>query len=144
MALTLSYTVTSLKVKDEVNADGVTLQNAVCQTYWRCTGTDEDGNTGEFQGATPFSAASVGEADFTAFEDLTENEVIGWIQAVVDGDPHYREHIEGQIQRQINELAIREPSLPWAPEDVTPPLPVDAPAADDPAPADPVDPEATE
>lgn len=138
MALTLSYTVTSLKVKDEVNADGVTLQNAVCQTYWKCTGTDTDGNTGEFQGATPFSAASVGEADFTSFEDLTEDEVIGWITSVVDGDPHYREHIEKQINRQINELSIREPSLPWAPENVTPPLPVDAPIAA------PTDPEATE
>jgi hypothetical protein len=140
MALTLSYAITSLKVKDEVNADGVTLQNAVCQTYWKCTGTDEDGNTGEFQGATPFSAATVSEGDFKAFEDLVEADVIGWVQAVVDGDPHYREHIEGQIQRQIDELSIRQPNMPWA-EDVTPPLPVDAPGADE-SPADPVDPEA--
>lgn len=137
MALTLSYAITSLKVKDEVNADGVTLQNAVCQTYWKCTGTDTDGNTGEFQGATPFSAATVSEGDFTAFEDLVEADVIGWVQAVVDGDASYKEHIEGQIQRQIDADITREADMPWA-EDVTPPLPDDV----DPGVADPVDPEA--
>lgn len=134
MALTLSYTVTSLKVKDEVNADGVTLQNAVCQTYWKCTGTDGDGNQGEFVGATPFSAASVGEADFTDFADLTEEEVIGWITAVVDGDAGYKAHIIEQINRQIDTNVARDADMPWA-EDVTPPLPDDAPGAEDPAPA---------
>jgi hypothetical protein len=138
MALTLSYSITNLKVKDEVNADGVTLQNAVCQTYWKCTGTDEDGNTGEFQGATPFSAATVSEGDFTAFEDLVEADVVGWVQAVVDGDAGYKAHIEEQIQRQIDADVARDASMPWA-EDVTPPLPDDAA---DPAPVNPADPEA--
>ena len=140
MALTLSYTVTSLKVKDEVNADGVTLQNAVVQTYWKCVGTDDNGNTGEFQGATPFTAANVPAASFKAFEDLVEADVVAWIQAVVDGDAAYKEHIEAQIQRQIDADITRETALPWA-TDVTPPLPEDAPAGD-PAPADPVDPAA--
>ena len=135
MALTLSYSITSLKVKDEVNADGVTLENAVCQTYWTCTGTDTDGNTGEFQGATPFSAATVSEGDFTAFADLVETDVVGWVQAVVDGDSSYKAHIEEQIQRQIDADITREEALPWA-TDVTPELPVDAPEADDPAPAE--------
>ena len=120
MALTLSYSVTNLKVKDEVNTDGVTLQNAVCQTYWKCAGTDSAGNTGEFVGATPFSAATVSEGSFTAFEDLQETDVIGWIQAVVDGDAGYKAHIEEQIQRQINAETQRDVTAPWASEDVTP------------------------
>lgn len=125
MALTLTYTVTSLKVKDEVNTDGVTLTNAVCQTYWKAVGTDADGNTGEFSGATPFSAAPVSEGNFTAFADLVEADVIGWISAVVDGDAGYKAHIEEQIQRQIDAEITTEASMPWA-EDVTPPLPDDA------------------
>lgn len=135
MALTLSYEVTNLKVKDEVNSDGVTLQNAVCQTYWKVTGTDSDGNQGEFSGATPFSAATVSEGAFVAFEDLVEETVIGWIKGVVDGDASYKAHIEEQIQRQINQDIIQDRAMPWAPEDVTPPLPEDAPVAEDPAPA---------
>lgn len=135
MALTLSYEVTNLKVKDEVNSDGVTLQNAVCQTYWKCIGTDSDGNTGEFSGATPFSAATVSEGAFVAFEDLVEETVIGWIQAVVDGDASYKAHITEQIQRTIDQELIQDRAMPWASEDVTPPLPDDAPDGEDPAPA---------
>jgi len=125
MALTLEYTVTSLKVKDEVNNEGATLSNAVVQTYWKCTGTDGAGNTGEFQGATPFSAATVSEASFKDFADLQEADVIAWIKNVVDNDPSYKEHIEGQIQRKIDEAITSDAAMPWA-TDVTPPLPEDA------------------
>lgn len=122
MAFSYTHEITSLKVKDEVNDDGVTLQNAVCNTYWKRTGTDTDGNSGTFSGATPFSAASVGEDDFTDFASLTEAEVIGWITAVIDADPAYKAHIDEMIQRQIDQDAAVETehnagSLPWDPAD---------------------------
>lgn len=132
MALTLTYSVTSLKVKDEVNADGDTLTNAVTQTYWKCTGTDENGNTGEFQGATPFTAANVPSDSFTDFADLTEEQVVGWIRAVVEGDAGYKAHIEEQIQRQIDIELEQETEMPWA-ESVTPETP--EPLEEDPIPA---------
>lgn len=117
MALTLTYNVTGLKVKDEVNKEGETLQNAVCQTYWKVTGTDENGNTAEWSGATPFSAKNVPAANFVSFETLVEEEVIGWIKAVVDGDPAYKQHIEEQLQRNIDQEITSEVSMPWASED---------------------------
>lgn len=123
MALTLTYSVTSLKVKDEVNSEGVTLTNAVCQTYWKAVGTDSNGATGEFSGATPFSAANVPAGSFKDFADLQEEDVISWIKAVVDADPAYKAHIEGRIQAQITAETIRETAMPWA-ADVTPPVPV--------------------
>lgn len=127
MAFTYTYSVTNLKVKDEVNSDGVTLSNAVCQTYWKVTGTDENGDSGEFSGATPFSASEVSEGAFVAFEDLQESDVIGWIQSVVDGDPDYKAHIDAQIQRQIDETATTEPdTLPWASEPEADPAEVDS------------------
>ena len=135
MALTLSYSVTNIKVKDEVNSEGATLQNAVCQTYWKCIGEDASGNVGEFVGATPFSAATVPAANFVDFASLQESDVVGWIQTVVDGDAGYKAHIEEQIQRKIDEDVTRDAKMPWAPEDVTPPLPEDA--ADIAAPVDP-------
>lgn len=117
MPLTLTYKIDRLKVKDEVNNDGVTLENAVCQTYWTCTGTDSANNSGTFSGATPLSAAAVSEGDFTAFSDLQESEVIGWIQAIVDGDADYKAHIEAIIQKDIDvdlEEEIDSGALPWA------------------------------
>lgn len=122
MALTLTYSVTSLKVKDQVNSEGTTLANSVCQTYWKVVGEDENGNTGEFSGATPFTAENVAEADYIAFEDLTEEDVLGWIKAVVDGDATYKAHITEQIQRKIDQDTIQDKAMPWAPE-VTPPTP---------------------
>ena len=113
MALTLSWEVTGVKTKNETNTDGETLNDAVVQTYWKCTGTDADGNEGTFSGATPFTAANVPEGSFVAFADLTEATVLGWIQAVVVGG--YMDHVQEQIQKQIDDATVQEPALPWAP-----------------------------
>lgn len=126
MAFTYEWSVTSLKVKDEVNADGETLPNAVVQTYWKVVGTDENDNTGEFSGATPFTAANVPAGSFVAFEDLTEETVLGWIKNVVNSDESYKAHIDSQIQRRIDQEVSVEKSggdLPWSTE-VTPTPPV--------------------
>ena len=115
MAITYTWGITSLKTKNETLGDGVVLPNAVCQTYWKKIGTDEDGNEGTFSGATPFSADNLTEENFQQFDTLTEEIVLGWIQAiVVDG---YEEHVNGQIQKQIDEKVtpIVESAMPWAP-----------------------------
>jgi hypothetical protein len=126
MAVTYTWEVTSLETKNETLGDGVVLPNAICQTYWKKIGTDEDGNEGTFSGATPFSAENLTEENFQQFDVLTEEIVLGWIQAiVVDG---YEEHVNGQIQKQIDEQVtpITETSMPWAPEETegAPPAPV--------------------
>jgi len=136
MALSTDYTwaweVTSLRKKDQVNSEGATLSGAVVQTYWKVTGTDGNGNHGEFAGATPFDASSVPAGSFVAFESLTEETVLGWIQAVVNGDQGYADHISERVGAQIDEEAIEDASMPWAPEEeVTPPLPEDAPPAEE-------------
>lgn len=116
MAFTYTYKVRNLKVRDEVNADGDTLTNAVVQTYWDITGTDEEGNTGQFTGATPFSAANVPAGSFTAFADLDEATVIGWIAGVINGDSGYKAHIDMQIQKEIDRNIATEVAgedLPW-------------------------------
>lgn len=112
-----TWKVTGIKVKDEINAEGVTLPSAVVQTYWEKRGTDANGNEGMFAGATPFSAADVSQGEFVSFESLDEATVLGWIQAVVVGD--YEKHVNAQIQKQIDDQAITEPDLPWAPADET-------------------------
>lgn len=118
MAIAYTWEITSLKTKTEgSNAD------AVVQTYWKKIGTDSvSSETGEFSGATPLSSADV--ESFTAFEDLTEANVLAWIQAVVvDG---YEEHVNAQILKQINEkiTPVSESAMPWATEEETEEAPV--------------------
>lgn len=132
MAITYTWEITSLKTKNETLGDGVVLPNAVCQTYWKKIGTDENGNEGTFSGATPFSAANLTEENFKQFDTLTEEIVLGWIQAIVVGG--YEEHVNGQIQKQIDEKVtpIVESAMPWAPvveaEPSPEPAPVEEPA----------------
>jgi hypothetical protein len=136
MALSTDYTwtwsVTSLKKRDQVNTEGATLAGAVVQTYWKVVGVDGSGNKGEFSGATPFTAVNVPAGSFAAFEDLTEATVLGWIQAVVNADQGYADHISERVTAQIDEAAVEDGVMPWAPaeEEVTPPVPGEDPAAD--------------
>ena len=134
-----TYSITSLKVKDEVNATtGEALPSAVVQTYWKVEAADSAGSVGFFSGATPFTAVSVSLDDFQEFSTLTEEAVIGWVRSHVEADDFYWNHIDECIQKVIddNNQVVREVARPWAPADdeVTPPLPADAPQ--DPGPAE--------
>jgi hypothetical protein len=117
MTITYTWKVTGVKVKDEGDR-----QNAVVQTYWTKTGTDEAGNTGTFSGATPFSTLNMPPGnEFIPFDQLTEAIVLGWIQAVVVSG--YEEHVNEQIMKQISDkiTPVTEPTLPWAPAAPTTP-----------------------
>lgn len=111
MALTYTWALKSLKKADVDNLTGV-----IIQTHWTCTGTDEDGNEGVFSGATPFNPAEIDPDNYTAYEDLTEAQVMGWIEGVVVGS--YKDHVDGQIMKQIEakKAHIEEVSdgkFPW-------------------------------
>ena len=112
----MNYTweLTSLKRKDTSD-----LQNIVVQTYWKKTGTDENGNVGSFSGATPFDLSSVDPNNFVSYEDLTEEAVLGWIQSVVVGDyeRHVNEKIAEQIEAIVSPVVSVTGGFPWQPED---------------------------
>jgi hypothetical protein len=109
MAVTYKWEVTGLKTRP-----GDKNSNVIVQTYWKKIGTDELGNEGVFDGATPFSADSMPKGTkFVPFEKLKEADVIEWIKAgVVD---LYEQHVNDIIQKQIDEK--RNPhvdaALPW-------------------------------
>ena len=50
-------------------------------------------------------------SDFKALADLKESDVLGWIQAQVTGD--YEAHVNAQIQKQIDDEAIKDTDMPW-------------------------------
>ena len=117
MALTYTWKIRSLKKQDDPSAE---LNDIIVQTYWECTGTDEDDNSGTFHGATPFEPDQVDPEEFTAYEDLTEAQVLSWIQDGVNGNPNYKAHIDEQIQKQIDAIVrptidVNTDALPWAP-----------------------------
>jgi hypothetical protein len=119
MGYTYEWKVTGVKKVNSENID-----EAIIGTNWKVVCTDEDGNTGEFVGATPFDLHTIDTGSFTAYADLNEEQVLGWIKNVVSGSnslTNYWFHIQGQMNKQIEKskltfTEVSDFSLPWAPE----------------------------
>jgi hypothetical protein len=109
-----TWQLTSLKRKDSSD-----LKNIIVQTNWKKIGTDEDGNTGTFNGATPFELSSVDPNNFVNYEDITEEIILSWIQTVVSGsyEEHVNEKIAEQIEAKINPVTEVTGGFPWQPEE---------------------------
>lgn len=113
MALNYNWKVTQLRKTTQGDASDV-----IINVRWTLEGTDsESGESGTFYGATPFEYV---EGSFTPYEELTEEQVIGWVQNYVSGSGGYQEHIDERIWKEIDDKLnvkqdVEEASLPWAP-----------------------------
>ena len=94
--LTYTWKLISLRKTNAAN-----LSNVVIGTNWTLTGTDSDNYSGTFNGATPFRSAELDPNNFIDYNSLTEEIVLGWIQAVVVGG--YMDHVNEQINKQIRD-----------------------------------------
>jgi hypothetical protein len=107
------------KLKGLKKATNTDITDAVIGTQWKLTGTNSDGVSGDFDGATPFKLSEINSEAFTPFSQLTEEQVIGWVQSVVSGSGGYWEHINQQINKQIESKKMEitdvyEVDLPWS------------------------------
>ena len=121
MAITYTWKMKEIKIVDQTNSEGKVLKDAVVQTLWQKIGKDDDGNEGIFMGATPLTAVNVPEADFKALNTLTEEQVLGWIKAIVEPDASYVAHINEVIEEAIENNKIKLAPMPW--DDAPPPSP---------------------
>ena len=114
MAVSYSWAVTQMTKKPQVDD----VNDVVVHVRWNLTGTESTtGTQGSFPGATPFELDSDNTGSFVAFDDLTEEIVIGWLEDVVVDD--YWNHVTERIQHQIDEIddpveELNEEGLPWA------------------------------
>ena len=82
------------------------LDKVVTTVHWRYSGTDEDGISSEVYGAQ-----AVGEPNpdaFTPYPDLSEEQVIGWMESVIDIET-MNKNIADQIQLIKNPIQITLP-----------------------------------
>jgi hypothetical protein len=108
------------------NDPSIELDDIIVEAFWVCTGTDEDGVQGTFYGTSSFQPDTIDPENFTAFEDLTEEQVIGWVQDKVDSDLGYKSYMESHIQKQIDAIVnpvtdVGGDQLPWA-DPISPPI----------------------
>jgi hypothetical protein len=119
MELELSWDITSIKTQNMTIGEKE-LSNVVIYATWRLTGTDENKNTGTFNGATPFDTTSIDVDSCLQYDSLKPDNVISWIQSEIDNSPSYKDHVLEQIQTQIDnsKIVVTDVSgdkLPWAP-----------------------------
>ena len=108
MTITNTWSVVQMDAYPEL--DGET--DVVFTVHWTLKGTDGtyNGNVYGSQGITIDP-----EAPFTPYADLTESQVIGWVQDALGEDQvtAYEANVAQQIANQINPPVITHP-LPWS------------------------------
>ena len=90
-----------------LNQDG--LEKIVTAVHWRLKGTDEDGISGE-----TYSTQVVGQPDpeaFTPFISLSQEQVEGWLEALIDVDA-MKANIDEQIATQKAPI-VATLAAPW-------------------------------
>ena len=84
-------------------------EDFVVTVHWQCNGVDGT-YSGQVYSTTSFAVV---EGAFTAYADLTQDQVLGWVWANgVDKDAT-EAAVEGQIEAQINPPIVAPP-LPWS------------------------------
>ena len=101
-----NYTWTISSMETAPSEDGLT--DVVKTIHWRYKGVDGDYQAEVY---SSFACASPSSTDFTAYEDLTEVDVIGWLEAGIDVDA-MKENIDSQIENLKNPPIVSLP-LPW-------------------------------
>lgn len=108
MAVTNTWTVTAMDCYPQ--ADGET--DVVFNVHWTLTGTDGT-YTGSVYGSQGVSLDPA--APFIPYADLTEAQVIGWVQDAMGAEQvaAYEANVATQIENQINPPVV-SPPLPWS------------------------------
>lgn len=108
MATTYTWAVQQMDCYPEV--DGET--DVVFTVHWTLTGSD-----GTYTGYVYGSQAVAVDPDtpFTPYADLTETQVIGWVQSAMGAEQvaDYEANVATQINDQVAPPVVT-PDLPWA------------------------------
>lgn len=107
--MSITYTWTVLQMDCYPQADGET--DVVFTVHWSLTGTDGTYNGGVYSSQ---AVAVDPAAPFTPYADLTEEQVVGWVQAAMGAEQvaAYEANIAQQIADQIDPPVV-VPPLPW-------------------------------
>jgi len=111
---TISWIIERLLVKP---TEG-TYSDVVITADWRCNGS-QDQYSGTCYGSASFAPPT---ENFTPYEDLTQDQVLGWCFSNGVNKTAIEANVSAQIENQINPPVIAPP-LPWAaPVMIVPPM----------------------
>lgn len=81
----MNYTWEIIEVgrRDVTNDDGETLTDAVVYVDWQKTATDTDSTVARSVGRTTLDLSGTAAADFVAYADVTQAQLVTWIEAAL-------------------------------------------------------------
>ena len=98
--MNITYTIDNL---DRQTSDGL-----VTTAHWRVSAVDGEHTAGAY-GSVGFTRGD----DFTPFEELTEEQVLGWVKSQLEV-AEIEASLASQIEKQKNPVTAH--GLPWTPE----------------------------
>jgi hypothetical protein len=104
--ITINWIIQSLLVRKVEGSN----PDVVITADWRCNGT-QDQYSGTCYGSCSFAPPT---GEFTPYEDLTQEQVLGWCYANGVDQAAIEANVTQQIENQINPPVIAPP-LPWVP-----------------------------
>jgi len=111
--MSISY---SLTINNVATSSNDNFTDAVLEVLWVRTGTcSETSRKGETNGTTKLQMPSADYDGFIAFSDLTEAQVLAWVEADINSDAEKLYSLNQDIQRQIDltDTPQHAMSLPW-------------------------------
>lgn len=105
---TLTWNVVQMDAYPE--KDGLT--DVVFTVHWNLTGVDGD-YIGSVYGSVGVTLDP--EAPYTSYENLTQDQVIGWVKSALGDEQvsEYEANVQAQIDQQKNPTVVTPP-LPWS------------------------------
>ena len=97
------------------------IADAVKQVEWTMQGT-EAGQTFELPQST--TVPDPQQEGFVPLQNLTESQVVSWIEAHETRLPGIRAHIQLVLDREVSKAALATAQMPWAPAPEPAPEPV--------------------
>jgi hypothetical protein len=106
-----NWRIIKLGLSDQLNQDGVLLENAVVQVQWKLIAEDTDGVRASYVGTTALNASSIPANQFVPLNDVTSAQVITWLQDILAGTEQDR--INKQLDAKIERNRLRTIKPNW-------------------------------
>jgi hypothetical protein len=100
----MTYTWNNKTVDTYPSLEGET--SVIFNVHWRLAGTDDSDNTGSVYGTQSLETSDL--SNFTAFADITEEQINGWTEAALGEEKvaKLKANIDAQVEQQINPTVV--------------------------------------
>lgn len=109
----MNYTwqIVNLGLKDQINQEGVLLEDAIVYVRWKKIAEDADGTRATYLGQTELSAANVSSASFINLNVIAKEDVIDWIENSLS--QREKTNIEKILLNKIEKSKLRKYTPTW-------------------------------